>query len=75
MNNDSTYALLVRSEEKGRGIMETVAYALCILSAIVAIGQFAGQPTPLSVNGPAQREQPAPVVSQHAMEVNLGTKS
>ncbi len=43
MNNkhESTYTLLVRSEEKGRSIMETVLYALFGLSAIVSIWQFA----------------------------------
>jgi hypothetical protein len=44
MNNDTTYALLVRSEEKGRGIMETAVYALLGLSAILSILQFAQQP-------------------------------
>jgi hypothetical protein len=44
MNNDTTYALLVRSEEKGRSIMETVVYALLGLSAILSILQFVQQP-------------------------------
>jgi hypothetical protein len=44
MNNDTTYALLVRSEEKGRTIMETAVYALLGLSAILSIWQFVQQP-------------------------------
>ena len=44
MKNDTTYALLVRSEEKGRSIMETVVYALLGLSAILSILQFVQQP-------------------------------
>jgi hypothetical protein len=44
MNNDTTYALLVQSEEKGRSIMETAVYALLGLSAILSILQFARQP-------------------------------
>jgi len=46
MNNEfeSTYALLVRSEEKGRGVLETIVYAAFILSAIFLIWQFATQP-------------------------------
>jgi hypothetical protein len=44
MNNDTTYALLVRSEEKGRSIMETAVYALLSLSAILSILQFVQQP-------------------------------
>ena len=37
----STYALLVRSEEKERGLFETFVYGLLIASAIVGIWQFA----------------------------------
>jgi hypothetical protein len=44
MNNDTTYAMLVQSEEKGRSIMETAVYALLGLSAILSILQFAQQP-------------------------------
>ena len=44
MNNDTTYALLVQSEEKGRNIMETAVYALLGLSAILSILQFVQQP-------------------------------
>jgi hypothetical protein len=75
MNNQNTYTLLVRSEERGRNVMETMVYALCVVSAIVAIGQFAGQSLQLSMDGPAQRENPVPVVSQHALEVDLRTES
>jgi hypothetical protein len=38
---ESTYALLVRSEEKGRGVLEAVLYAAFILSAVLVIWQFA----------------------------------
>jgi hypothetical protein len=48
MNNDTTYALLVQSEEKGRNIMETAVYALLGLSAILSILQFVQQPDRLS---------------------------
>jgi hypothetical protein len=53
MNNhqESTYALLVRSEEKSRGALETVAYSTFILSVIVAICQFAQQPVNIPANG------------------------
>jgi hypothetical protein len=44
MNNDTTYALLVQSEEKGRSIMETAVYALLGLSAILSILQFVQEP-------------------------------
>jgi hypothetical protein len=71
----STYALLVGSEEKGRGMMEAVAYALCILSALAAIWQFLGQPAPVSYESLGAPAQAVPVMSQHAVEPALNTKS
>jgi hypothetical protein len=67
MNNEaqSTYGLLVRSEDKGRGIMETVVYALFGLSAIISIWQFGAQPSPLPIDTPAQAPYLAPQVSHH----------
>jgi hypothetical protein len=46
----STYALLVRSEEKERGLFETCIYSLLVLSAVIGIWQFAHLriPTPFS---------------------------
>jgi hypothetical protein len=41
---ESTYALLVRSEDKKRALLETILYGLIILSALAAILQFADQP-------------------------------
>lgn len=48
--HESTYALLVRSEEKERSLFETVVYGLFILSAVAAIWQFAQQPIDLPLN-------------------------
>jgi len=75
MNNHTTYALLVQSQEKGRAIMETAVYITCILSVVVAIFQFAGQPTPDPFAGFDSPAQPTPVVSHHAVETVLDTKS
>lgn len=47
MNNRTTYALLVGSEEKSRDLLETVVYAMCVLSAVFAIWQFAQEPVTL----------------------------
>jgi hypothetical protein len=47
MNNDTTYALLIQSEEKGRGILETAVYALLGLSVVLSILQFVQQPNRL----------------------------
>ena len=51
---ESTYALLVRSEEKERSLFETIAYGLFILSAVAAIWQFAQQPVNLPVDAMPQ---------------------
>ena len=50
IQHESTYALLVRSEEKERTFLETAFCLLCALSAIVAIWQFAHQPIALPLN-------------------------
>ena len=71
----STYALLVGSEEKGRGMMETAIYATTILSVVAAIFQFIGQPTPDPFAGFDSRAQPTPVVSHHTVQTVLDTKS
>ena len=71
----STYALLVHSEEKGRGIMETAVYATCTLSVAAAILQFISQPTPDPFAGFDPSAQLVPVMSQHAVQANVETKS
>ncbi len=48
--HESTYALLVRSEEKERSLFEIIAYGLFILSAIAAIWQFVQQPLKLPLD-------------------------
>ena len=48
---ESTYALLVRSEEKSRTILEAALYTIAILSAIGCIWQFAQ--TPMKASAPA----------------------
>lgn len=75
MNNHTTYALLAQSEEKGRSIMETAIYIMCILSVTVAIFQFIWQPAPVPFAGFDSSAQPAPVVSHHATAAVLDTKS
>jgi hypothetical protein len=37
---ESTYALLMRSEEKQRSRFETLIYTLLIMSTVVAVSQF-----------------------------------
>jgi hypothetical protein len=45
---ESTYALLVRSEDKERNLCEGVAYLIFILSAIFTFWQVAQQPMTFS---------------------------
>ena len=53
MNNqfESTYALLVRSQEKGRAVLETVLYVAFILSAVLVIWGFAQSPVRIQAVG------------------------
>jgi hypothetical protein len=37
---ESTYALIVRSEEKHRSRLETLAYTLLVISSLFAVSQF-----------------------------------
>ena len=43
---ESTYALIVRSEEKERGLFEGAVYFAVVLSALFSIWQVAIQPAP-----------------------------
>jgi hypothetical protein len=54
MNDDqfeSTYALLVRSQEKGRGVLEAVLYVAFVLSAVLIIWGFAQSPIRIQAVG------------------------
>jgi hypothetical protein len=61
-NFESTYALLVRSEEKNRSLLETLVYAILILSAVFSIWQFAHQ----SVAFPIDKMANTPTCVIHA---------
>ena len=64
---ESTYALLVRSEEKERSIFEGAVYFAVVLSALFSIWQVAKQPIALpltsvhttSISQPANPNQDA----------------
>jgi hypothetical protein len=47
---ESTYTLLVRSEDRSRNMMEVAGFSLIALSALVAVWQFAHQPTSLPLD-------------------------
>ena len=42
---ESTYALIVRSEEKQRSRLETLLYTLLVASVLVAVSQFSREAT------------------------------
>ena len=44
---ESTYALIVRSEDKERSIFEGAVYVAVVLSALFSLWQFAKQPVDL----------------------------
>ena len=64
---ESTYALIVRSEEKERGIFEGAVYFAVVLSSLFSIWQVATQPIALpltsvhttSISQPANPKQHA----------------
>ena len=49
--HESTYALLIRSEEKSRNLVEMVIYPLLILGPLIAIWQFTQQPVNIPIVG------------------------
>jgi hypothetical protein len=49
--HESTYALLIRSEEKSRNVIEMAIYPILILGAVIAIWQFAQQPVSIPSTG------------------------
>ena len=64
--HESTYALLMRSEEKERGIFEIVVFALIILCAVVSLCQFAGQSVAFPISAVHSADSGAsPATAQH----------
>lgn len=60
---DSTYAVLVRSEQEERSVAESAVYLLFIVSAVFSIWQVARQPITLPVDTATQRATIAQSVS------------
>jgi len=49
--HESTYALLIRSEEKSRNVIEMAICPILILGVVIAIWQFAQQPVNIPAAG------------------------
>jgi hypothetical protein len=50
-HKESTYALLIRSDEKSRNVIEMAICPILILGAVIAIWQFARQPVNIPAAG------------------------
>src|SRR5262245_49892519 len=68
-NFESTYGLVVRSQEKSRNILEILVYAIFILSVVAMILQFAQTPAKISAPGLEPR------IANHASAANLPAES
>ena len=66
---ESTYALLVRSEEKSRSVLETLVYALFMLGIVVSILQFVQTPVTILAAG----LEPRVVCNNPATELHAGS--
>ena len=66
---ESTYGLIVRSEEKGRSVLETAVYTVFVLSVVVSIWQFAQTP----VTTPAPGVEPCVACHSTTSEVRTGS--
>jgi hypothetical protein len=67
--HESTYALLMRSEEKERGILEIVVFALFIVCAVFSVWQFAGQSVAFPLRDIHFADSSAPAATGHCSEV------
>jgi hypothetical protein len=67
ISHESTYAMLVREEERERTALETLLYFLVVVSAIAAIWQFARQPIDLPLDSVTTIADAAPANVQPAL--------
>jgi hypothetical protein len=65
-HKESTYALLARSEEKNRNLLEMTIYPLLILAGLIAISQFAQQAMHIPATGIKPTGFAAACVTGHA---------
>ncbi len=59
VHEESTYQLLVRSEEKERGLFEGIVYLLLVVATTVSIWQFTHQPVNFANIGDAHAQSVA----------------
>jgi hypothetical protein len=56
IHEESTYQLLVQSEEKERGLIETIVYLLLVIATTTTIWQFSHQPVTFADIGSSSQE-------------------
>ena len=56
-HQESTYQLLVESEEKQRGVLEDIVYLLLVVATAVTIWQFGHQPVTFADLGDAHAQK------------------
>ena len=61
---ESTYAMIMRSEEKQRSRFETLVYVTLVASTLFAVSQF-GQAAMTSPIGLSRNSTPAAAMAQH----------
>lgn len=69
--SESTYALLVRSEDTGRAAIEILIYALLVFNVVILLWQFALEP----VKVPAVGLQPADDFAHDSATEQVRTRS
>jgi hypothetical protein len=57
IHQESTYQMLVESEEKGRSVIEHFVYLLLVVATGVTIWQFSQEPVTFANIGSAQAEK------------------
>jgi hypothetical protein len=59
IHRESTYQLLVRSEEKERGLIEGIVYLLLVIATSASIWQLSHEPVTLAEIGAARAQEMA----------------
>ena len=61
-HEESTYQLLIRSEEKERGLIESIVYLLLVIATTTTIWQFSHQPVTFADVGSSAQKSVAIVL-------------
>ena len=56
VREESTYQLLIQSEEKERGLIEAIVYLLLVVATTTTVWQFSLEPVTIAQIGSSSRE-------------------